>query len=275
MIPVHNSEKSLQELLEGIEALCINMGLSYEVIAVNDGSTDNSDLVLRQLLSKYFNLRIITLANNYGMQSATLCGLMHATGKYTVTMDDDLQYHPEDIRTLLFAIDRTNVKMLYGYAEKVRKNRFLRSVFKLSRKVVSGLSGLSLYQSSFRIIRTDALANLSDTNSFVFLIDSLLKKDTKPTSYVLVKHFQRKYGKSKYTVKRIFQMWFRYLLASSRFGELSAAALLLLNILLILQAKLGAALVVIAIAMLMIYLTFTFKYRIRKSFEIKEKVNFP
>lgn len=69
-------------------------------------------------------------------------------------MDDDLQYHPEDIRTLLFAIDRTNVKMLYGYDDKKRNNKLLRSIYKLSRKLVLGLSRLSLHQSSFRIIRT-------------------------------------------------------------------------------------------------------------------------
>lgn len=274
IIPVYNSENSLVELIDRIRNFCIQENVTYEIIAVNDGSKDQSLTVLKSLCVDNSQIKLIDLSCNSGQQAATLCGLLHSNGTYAVTIDDDLEYNPEDIHTLLFAIEKTNIKLIYGYAEKKGRNEVVNSIAKLAKYLVYGFCGLSTKLSSFRIVRQECLQNLSITNSNSFIVDGLMRKYISPNSYLVVGQNTRKYGTSNYGFFSLVKIWFQFLFSASKIGELIALILLALNIVLILKGILFGALIVILIALIVLVLTFKIKWRQKQSFDIKEKVNF-
>jgi glycosyltransferase involved in cell wall biosynthesis len=273
VIPIFNSEQSIPELFEWLDSVFKREQISYEVIAVNDGSLDNSWEVLKQSALRKDNISIINLDRNYGQQSATLCGLLQVNGDYAVTIDDDLEYHPEDILTLLFAIKKTNIAMVYGYAEKKGRSKLVNYIAGAAKWMIYSFSGLSPKLSSFRIIKHDALKDLTVSNSYYFLVDGLLKRNVKSQhSYINVKQNQRKYGKSNYTFKSLVVAWIRFLYSSSRFGALFAMLLLAVNILLLLSGYLWLALALGILAIISTLLTVKIKWMERVSFVIKEKL---
>ena len=97
VVPVYNSQDSLRELYERLDATFTAMERSFEVIFVNDGSTDDSLAVLTELHRDSGDIRVIDLHKNHGQQSALMSGFQYCTGDVVVTMDDDLQHSPEDI----------------------------------------------------------------------------------------------------------------------------------------------------------------------------------
>ncbi len=274
IIPVYNSEKSLAELTDRIGAFCQKEEVTYEIIAVNDGSKDQSLNELKKLCIEHAYLKAIDLDRNYGQQAATLCGLIQSKGEYVVTIDDDLEYNPEDIHTLLFAIEKTNIKLIYGYAEKQQRSGPIKSLAKFAKYLVYSFCGLSTKLSSFRIVRQDSLKELKSTNSYHFIVDGLLKKQIQPNTYIKVGQNSRKYGQSNYNLISLARIWFQFLFSASLFGELSAGLLLAFNILLIVEGKLLIALFVILLALLLLIVTFKVKWRQKEAFHIKEKVNF-
>src|SRR2546423_4086148 len=101
VIPVFNSEPIVGTTIDRTVAFFEAQHLLYEVILVNDGSTDGSWEVLRAAAQRYPHVRAINLLRNYGQHNANLCGLRAAKGDYVVTMDDDLQNPPEEIIHLI------------------------------------------------------------------------------------------------------------------------------------------------------------------------------
>jgi glycosyltransferase involved in cell wall biosynthesis len=274
VIPVYNSEKSLEELVNRITHFCKEEGVSFEIIAINDCSKDQSYQVLQDLSNKNPNLKAINLSKNFGQQAATLCGLLNSSGEYIVTIDDDLEYNPEDIHTLLFAIEKTNIQLIYGYAEKKERSGIIQKIVKLAKYGVYGICGLSAKLSSFRILRKDCLSELTVNNSYHFIVDGLLKAKIKPNTYIAVGQNHRKYGQSNYNFVRLVKIWFQFLFSASIFGEFSSIVLLAVNVWFLLEGKLVGALLVILLALILIFLTFKIKWRQKESFEIKEKVGF-
>lgn len=100
VVPVFNSEESIEELFTRIDAV-FSECRSYEIVFVEDGGTDRSWDILRQLKKKHPDrIKAIQLDRNYGQHNATLCGLHHAEGRLIITIDDDLQTPPEEIKKL-------------------------------------------------------------------------------------------------------------------------------------------------------------------------------
>ncbi|MGO9872195.1 MAG: glycosyltransferase family 2 protein, partial [Acidimicrobiia bacterium] len=101
VIPVFNSEPLVGSTIERTVAFFESHGFSYEVVLVNDGSTDGSWNVLRDAALRNPHVRAVNLLRNYGQHNANLCGLRHTHGDYVITMDDDLQNPPEEIIHLI------------------------------------------------------------------------------------------------------------------------------------------------------------------------------
>ena len=98
VVPVYNSQGTLQELFERVDATFAAMHATYELILVNDFSTDGSWNVIKDIKNKAGNKVVgIHLRRNFGQHKALLCGFQYAQGDYVVTIDDDLQFYPEDI----------------------------------------------------------------------------------------------------------------------------------------------------------------------------------
>lgn len=105
VIPTYNSASSLDILLDRLEAVLLRRNISFEIVLVNDASPDDTFAVLSKMIQDRPYLRVIDLQINHGQARATMCGLAYASGRLVATMDDDLQQPPEELPTLLDALE--------------------------------------------------------------------------------------------------------------------------------------------------------------------------
>ncbi len=111
IIPVFNDQEVLPELYRRLESIVSKVGKSYEIIFVDDGSSDDSFQILRDLQNKDENIRIVKLAKNFGQSNAITAGLEYSKGDIIVIMDSDLQDRPEDIPKLLNVLEENDIQM--------------------------------------------------------------------------------------------------------------------------------------------------------------------
>ncbi len=111
IIPVFNDSKVLQELYRRLKPVVIEITKEYEIIFVDDGSSDDSFLILEELKDKDENIRIVKLVKNFGQSNAITAGLEYSKGDIIVIMDSDLQDRPEDIPQLLNTLEENDVQM--------------------------------------------------------------------------------------------------------------------------------------------------------------------
>ena len=160
IIPVYNSEKTIRPLIEKLQATL--SAISFEVVMVNDGSRDRSEVVCRQLSESYSNVRFISLRRNYGEFNAVMCGLNWAYGNYCVMIDDDFQNPPEEILKLVEMAESGEYDVVYTYY--ARKQHSLGR--NLGSRLVNWLTSYllnkpkDLYLSSFKLIRQEVVQEI-------------------------------------------------------------------------------------------------------------------
>jgi glycosyltransferase involved in cell wall biosynthesis len=225
VIPVFNSEAIVGTTIDRTIAFFESENLSYEIILVNDGSTDGSWEVLRAAAERHTNVRVVNLLRNYGQHNANLCGLRRASGDYVVTMDDDLQNPPEEIIHLIREA-MTGADVVFG---KFRQKQAARH-----RNVGSTVIGLinrrifgqppDLVVSNFRIMRRDVVDRITKSRSaYPYMTGQALLYSRRPAN-VEVEHAPRAAGKSTYNPLRIARLVTRILFSFSLFPlRLSAA----------------------------------------------------
>ena len=205
VIPVYNSQDTLAILVEEIVKVVEPDCEHYEIILVNDGSSDKSWEVIETLSKSYPHLHSIDLMRNYGQHNALLCGIRQAKYPVIVTMDDDLQHPPSEIPVLLQKLDE-GYDAVYGVPEveshtlwrnftSVLIKRFLKKAMK-----VSNAQSIS----AFRAFRTEIREAFADYRGTFVSIDVLLSWGTTRFASVTVSHNKRLVGKSNYTVKKLF-----------------------------------------------------------------------
>lgn len=204
VVPVYNSEASLKELHERISLVMKELSFSYELIFVNDGSADDSWEVLKEIkASDAENVTIIELSKNFGQHNSTFCGLHMSKGKYILTIDDDLQHPPEEMKKLILARQESEADIVYGIYQK-RKHSYPRNLGSKYFKKSSRWLGRPGEGSSFRLISKELIGKiLVHHQNFVF-IDELLHWYTDRIVYIPVRHDKRKYRKSGYGVRKIW-----------------------------------------------------------------------
>jgi len=205
VIPVYNSEKSLDPLLERLTGVLDNLCTDYEVILVDDGSADRSWSVVRRLADASPRVRGIRLLRNYGQHNALLCGIRNANYPIVVTMDDDLQNPPEEIPVLLARMQEGS-DVVYGTPQK-EQHGFLRdAASRITKLVLQRSMGAETAASisAFRAFRTKLRESFAEYKGSFVSIDVLLTWGTKRFSAVPVKHEKRAMGQSNYTVFKLF-----------------------------------------------------------------------
>ena len=118
IVPLYNEDESLQKLYEWIDKVMIANKLSYEIVFVNDGSTDRSWEVIESLQTKSANVRGIKFRNNYGKSPALYCGCKAAKGDVVITMDADLQDSPDEVPELYKMITVDGYDLVSGWKQK-------------------------------------------------------------------------------------------------------------------------------------------------------------
>ena len=206
IVPVFNSENTLEELFSRIRQLFESEHKNYEVIFVDDGSIDRSWEVLESLKEKNpGTVTAIQLSQNYGQHNATFCGFSFAKGDFMITIDDDLQNPPEEILKLIRRSEETNLDVIYGvYAKK--QHSFARNVATGMVKTTSKLvSERSSKVSSFRLIKKSLIDKILSHNHHFIIIDEILGWYTSDIDYVPVDHLKRASGKSTYSPGKLFR----------------------------------------------------------------------
>ena len=207
VVPVYNSEDTLEELFSRTKAVFDHMGASFEFVFVEDCGTDGSWEMLQKLKAEHPDLvTAIKLHRNYGQHNATICGFSFSRGDVVITIDDDLQHPPEEISKLIEKFEEGDADIVYGVFNKKQhsklRNAGSRSLKKTSKLLLKGTGK----GSSFRLIKKEIVGKLLDhTIHFVF-IDQLLLWHTNDFDFVEVEHQKRKLKKSGYTAKKLFSL---------------------------------------------------------------------
>jgi glycosyltransferase involved in cell wall biosynthesis len=207
IIPVFNSENTLEELFSRIRQVFEAEHKNFEVLFVEDGSLDGSWEVLTSLKEKNPDtITAIRLSQNYGQHNATFCGFSFAKGDFMITIDDDLQNPPEEIPKLIRKSEETNAEVVYGLYLK-KQHSFARNMATGMVKTTSKLINERTSKvSSFRLINKSLIDKILSHNHNFIIIDEILNWYTKDMAFVLVDHKKRANGKSTYTPGKLFKL---------------------------------------------------------------------
>lgn len=211
VIPVYNSEQSLEELYLRLTKVLKTLTCDYEIVMVNDCSRDNSYETMKNLRERDRRVKIISLASNYGQQKATLCGLNYSSGDFVVTLDDDLQNPPEEIHALLKKIQE-GYDMVFAVPDH-KKHSFYRNMGSILVNICLSLiyhKPLKKRVSSYRIIRREIVKKIVVNPDFIYLTALILNKTLNITS-ITVRHDRRKYGQSNYNLRKSINLVFNLL----------------------------------------------------------------
>ena len=204
VIPLYNEDESLPELYSWIERVMEANKFSFEVIFVNDGSTDHSWDVITELAARSEHVKGIKFRRNYGKSPALYCGFKEAQGDVIITMDADLQDSPDEIPELYRMIKEDGYDLVSGYKQNRKQGDPLSKtiptkLFNATARKVSGIKNLHDFNCGLKAYRKDVVKNIEVFGEMHRFIPYLAKNagfdkiGEKP-----VHHQKRQYGKSKF-----------------------------------------------------------------------------
>ena len=208
VIPLYNEAESLPELHAWIQRVMKTNYFTYEIIFINDGSTDNSWEVIEQLAQKDENVRGIKFRRNYGKSPALYCGFQKAQGDVVITMDADLQDSPDEIPALYRMITEENFDLVSGYKQK-RYDPLSKTIptklFNATARKISGIHNLHDFNCCLKAYRRDVIKNIEVYGEMHRYIPYLAKNaGFDRIGEKVVHHQARKYGSSKFGINRFF-----------------------------------------------------------------------
>lgn len=225
IVPLYNEEESLTKLYEWIENVMKANKFSFEVIFINDGSSDNSWKVIEDLKDKSSNVRGIKFRNNYGKSPALYCGFRAAKGDVVITMDADLQDSPDEIPELYSMIKNENYDLVSGWKKKRYDSKFAKNLpSKLYNATARKVTGLKLHDMNcgLKAYKNEVVKNIEVYGEMHRYIPFLAKNAgfTKIGEKV-VEHRKRQFGETKFGLSRfvngyldLMTLWFL-----SKFGK--------------------------------------------------------
>lgn len=210
VIPVYNEQESLPELIRRTTAACEMLGKDYEILLVDDGSSDESASMLSDAAEEPGSHIIAVLLNrNYGQHNAIMAGFSHVTGDLIVTLDADLQNPPEEIPRLVAKADEG-----YDVVGTVRQNRqdtwFRKRASRLINRLIQSTTGKAMgdYGCMLRAYRrhiVDAMLHCHERSTFIpILANTFARKAIE----IPVHHAEREFGESKYSFMRLINLMY-------------------------------------------------------------------
>ena len=208
IIPLYNESESLPELSAWIERVMKANGYTYEIVFINDGSTDNSWEIIESLQEKNSNIHGIKFRRNYGKSPALYCGFERAKGNVVITMDADLQDSPDEIPILYKMITEEGYDLVSGYKKK-RYDPLTKTIptklFNATARKVSGIKNLHDFNCGLKAYKNEVIKSIEVYGDMHRYIPYLAKNAGFSKIGELVVHHQaRKYGKSKFGISRFF-----------------------------------------------------------------------
>ena len=208
VIPIYNEEESVEALCAALHSSLSALDCTYEVVLVDDGSTDGTWQKLRKLHGEYPGLRLVRFRRNFGQTAAMSAGFHHANGEVVITMDADLQNDPGDIPLLLERMT-DGVDVVSGW-RKERKDKFLtrRLPSMTANWLISRITGVHLhdYGCTLKAYRRDVIRNVHLYGEMHRFIPALSSWVGGHVVEVPVHHHPRRFGTSKYGLSRTFRV---------------------------------------------------------------------
>ena len=219
IVPLYNEEESLPELYAWIQRVMQANGFSYEVIFVNDGSTDHSWEVIENLKAQSDCVKGIKFRRNYGKSPALYCGFKEAQGEVVITMDADLQDSPDEIPELYRMITEDGYDLVSGWKQKrydPLSKTLPTKLFNATARKVSGIKNLHDFNCGLKAYRKDVVKNIEVYGEMHRYIPYLAKNaGFKKIAEKPVHHQARKYGTTKFGLNRfvngyldLISLWF-------------------------------------------------------------------
>jgi glycosyltransferase involved in cell wall biosynthesis len=208
VIPIFNEEENISALYEKITQALFSSGLDYELILVDDGSSDRSFLLLRDLAMNDTRVKVVRFRRNFGQTAAMAAGFDAALGRVVVPMDGDLQNDPEDIKRLLMKIEE-GYDVVSGW-RKDRQDTFINRKLPsmLANGLISRLTGVHLhdYGCTLKAYRREVLEGINLYGEMHRFVPALASQVGARVTEIPVKHHPRIYGKSKYGISRTMRV---------------------------------------------------------------------
>lgn len=209
VIPLLNEEDSLLKLNDWIFKVLKNQSLSFEIIYIDDGSTDKSWISIVGLSEKYSNIKGIRFAKNFGKSQALHAGFESANGKYVITLDADLQDSPEEIPQLIKSLNEGGYDLISGWKKKRFDSILFKNLpsklFNWAARRVSGIN-LNDFNCGIKVYRNEVIKNIDVYGEMHRYIPLLAAQEGfNKIGEQIVQHQARKFGYTKFGADRFFK----------------------------------------------------------------------
>ncbi|OGU74907.1 MAG: glycosyl transferase family 2 [Ignavibacteria bacterium RBG_16_34_14] len=206
IIPLLNEEESLNLLANEIRKVLKPFDILYEVIFIDDGSTDNSLKVIKEIWRTDKRFRYISFRKNYGKSAALQIGFKQSTGDVVVTMDADLQDDPSEIPNLLRKLNE-GFDLVSGW-KKIRRDPFIKKYssrfFNFVTRIISGIK-IHDFNCGLKAYKKEVIENVYVYGELHRYIPVLAHWQGYKISEIIIKHHARRYGKTKFGISRFFK----------------------------------------------------------------------
>jgi undecaprenyl-phosphate 4-deoxy-4-formamido-L-arabinose transferase len=218
VIPVFNEQENLPALQAALVPVLQGLGKSYEIIYVDDGSTDKSLDILRELQKKDSHILIVEFSRNFGQHSAIFAGFDQSRGEIVITLDADLQNPPEAIPSLVRAI-QSGYDVVGGWREDRQDSLFRKLASKIVNKIISWSTGVKLrdYGCMLRAYRREIVQQICKCSEISSFIPALANTFARSIAEIEVPHRDRAQGRSKYSLTRLIRLNFDLMTGFSLF----------------------------------------------------------
>ena len=204
VIPFCNEEAVIEELSKSLVSVMDKSKVNYEIIYVDDGSSDNTYEEIEKAYEKYENIKVIRLGKNYGQSTALSAGIDHALGEILVLMDGDMQHSPEDIPKFIEKINE-GYDIVSGWRKNRSDNFFNRRLPSwIANRIASKISGVNIHDfgATFKAYKSEILKSVRLYDSLHRFIPALASWTGARICEIEIQSGQRKSGKSKYGISR-------------------------------------------------------------------------
>lgn len=207
VVPVFRGLHTIGKLFESCKSFFNSESIFFEVVFVCDGASNEIWQEIVRLKNANSNeIKGIRLSRNFGQHNALICGFTHSSGRFIITMDEDLQHKPEDIHILIEKQKEGDYDLVYGSYKHPSHSLFRNTTSFLLRKLISiGIPGLHQDYSPFRLVKASIAKETQKMNNSYTFVDGYLNWITDSVSSIEVSHSDSKAGKSSYTIKKLIE----------------------------------------------------------------------